>query len=289
MTFEQDVTIVSAFTSNGGGGNPAAVVTDAEGLSDAAMQAIATQTGLSETAFLSPSAKATYRLDFFTPTRRIAHCGHATVAAFGLLEASGVLPPGAYSKETIDGLRNIRLDRGYAGMQQLPPRYYAIEAGAVHDALGLSERDIDPRFAPIIVNTGNGFGLVGLRDEVVLAGLRPNLSAVDILSERHDLVGFYPFVAGRDTTFDAVTRMFAPRYGINEEAATGMAAGPLACLLHRAGIVSDIARIGQGAFMPAPSPSALEVRLTIEGDTIVDVLAGGSTSVLGRRVVRYTV
>jgi PhzF family phenazine biosynthesis protein len=289
MIFEQDVVIVSAFTSNGGGGNPAAVVTDADALSDAAKQAIATQTGLSETAFLSRSTKATYRLDFFTPKRRIAHCGHATVAAFGLLEASGVLPPGQYTKETIDGLRNIRLDRSYAGMQQLPPRYEPISASAVRDALGVSELDIDPRFAPIVVNTGNGFGLVGLRDESVLAGLRPNLHALDTLSEQHDLVGFYPFVAGSNGSFDAVTRMFAPRYGINEEAATGMAAGPLACLLHRAGIVSDIARISQGALMPVPSPSSLEVRLTISGDAIVDVLAGGSTSVMGRRVVRYTV
>ena len=90
----QDITIVSAFTHNGGEGNPAAVVLDADALSEASMQAIAAQAGYSETAFVSRSQVATYRLDFFTPRRRIAHCGHATVAAFGLLEATGVLGPG---------------------------------------------------------------------------------------------------------------------------------------------------------------------------------------------------
>ena len=43
---------------------------------------IAQKVGLSETAFFSKSTVTDFKLDFFTPTRQIAHCGHATIAAF---------------------------------------------------------------------------------------------------------------------------------------------------------------------------------------------------------------
>ncbi|NVK17125.1 MAG: PhzF family phenazine biosynthesis protein [Methylocystaceae bacterium] len=52
------------------------------------------------------------------------------------------------------------------------------------------------------------------------------------VSETYDLIGYYVFVMTEDKTgIDAAARMFAPRYGITEEAVTGMAAGPLACVI----------------------------------------------------------
>lgn len=60
------IAIVDAFVKDGQGGNPAGVVCDAEGLSEAAMQAIATKVGVSETAFVSSSEIADFKLDFFT-------------------------------------------------------------------------------------------------------------------------------------------------------------------------------------------------------------------------------
>lgn len=74
------VEIVNAFVDAGTGGNPAGVVLDADGLSDGQKLAVARQVGLSETAFVSASEVASFKLDFFTPARRIAHCGHATIA-----------------------------------------------------------------------------------------------------------------------------------------------------------------------------------------------------------------
>ena len=271
---------MSAFTLNGAGGNKAAVVRNADGLSESQMQSIAAETGLSETAFLSRSSKATYKVDFFTPRRRIAHCGHATIAAFGLLETIGELAPGKYSKETVDGLRAIAIDHGYAGMQQLAPRFEEVDQTAVLGALGVSESDVDPHFAPVLVNTGNSFILVGLKSESGLAGLAPDFAVIEALSERYDLVGFYPFVLGPRPTFDASARMFAPRYGIAEESATGMAAGPLASLLFKAGAAGSQVRIGQGQFMAQPSPSAIEVRLNIRDGAIVDLQAGGSVLIV---------
>ena len=56
------VHIVNAFPDAPGGGNPAGVVLDADALTPAQKLSIARQVGLSETAFVSASQKATLRL-----------------------------------------------------------------------------------------------------------------------------------------------------------------------------------------------------------------------------------
>lgn len=76
------VRIVNAFVDGEQGGNPAGVVLQADALDARQKQAIAAQVGLSETAFVSSSQSAAFKLEFFTPTRQIAHCGRATVATF---------------------------------------------------------------------------------------------------------------------------------------------------------------------------------------------------------------
>ncbi len=76
---------VLSFIDGDTGGNPAGVVVDADALTGTQKLAVAQAMGLSETAFVSRSASATFKLEFFTPTRQIAHCGHATVATFSLL------------------------------------------------------------------------------------------------------------------------------------------------------------------------------------------------------------
>ena len=96
---EVEVQIVKAFVDGDKGGNPAGVVIDANGLSSSQKLGIAAKVGLSETAFISTSQTATLKLDFFTPTRQIAHCGHATIATFSLLRQLGLLAEGRHSKE----------------------------------------------------------------------------------------------------------------------------------------------------------------------------------------------
>ena len=95
---------VNAFVDNQAapdtGGNPAGVVLGADGLDANKRQALAARLGLSETVFVGASATASRRLEFFTPTQQIAHCGHATIAAFWLMQHLGQLPNGVHSKET---------------------------------------------------------------------------------------------------------------------------------------------------------------------------------------------
>lgn len=275
--------LVAAFPEGDTGGNPAGVVLDADTLHTAQRQAIAARIGVSETAFVSRSATATARLEFFTPNRQIAHCGHATVAAFGLLHAHGHLGDGLHRKETIDGEREVRIDRGEIAMSQRAPRFIAIDAdtqAATLAALGLRE-DALAGLPPQVVDTGNRFLHLGLRDRAALAALAHDADAVHRLSDRLDLIGVY--IHTRDAARPerhAAARMFAPRYAIAEEAATGMAAGGLGALLHAHGLRVPELRFEQGHLMPEPSPSLLRVRVEGDGDAIAKVWAGGHVRVV---------
>lgn len=279
-----NVPVVNAFVDRNVGGNPAGVVLDAQKYTREQKQRIAAGAGLSETAFVSPSSIADYKLEFFTPTRQIAHCGHATIAAFSYMKQLGMLNRDRTSKETIDGRREILMEGEYAFMEQLAPRYTDLSQAACLRAvasLGLKASDILEGPQPRIVNTGNSFLVIALRNQEIVKSIVPTSAEVSSLSETYDLIGFYIFSPqtmkeGRD----AGARMFAPRYGIEEESATGMAAGPLACYLHdKMNIKKSRFTLEQGYLMPQPSPSVISVRLRKENGVISSLMAGGMATV----------
>lgn len=284
--------IVNGFVAGEVGGNPAGVVLDADNLNETDMLKIATKIGLSETAFVSSSESEGFKLDFYTPNRRIAHCGHATIATFSHLATLGLVSEGETSKETVDGPRKILIKDGAAYMEQLAPKYRSSGAWEkdgvtledVLHSLGISKEDLDDSSSPILVNTGNSFIVIGVKNGTVLQNLKPNFEQINDISEKLDLVGYYVFtVESEATDKDATTRMFAPRYAIEEEAATGMAAGPLACVLYdQLGIQKDTFVIEQGHFMEPVSPSLITVDLDIEAGLIKGLMAGGYGKVMKR-------
>lgn len=275
--------VLSAFTDGNEGGNPAAVVLDAEGLTEAQMQAVATEAALSETAFISASSKGGFKLDFFTPKMRIADCGHATVAAFALMHSSGRLGAGETTKEIADGLRRVTVaPDGSIFMEQRKPRYVAAadwsgaDLDAVLSAFGLRPAQLDPRLDPVLADAGGAFVMIALESERDLAALRPDQAELTRISEALDLIGFYAFVLDPGPGRAATARMFAPRYGIPEESATGMAAGALGGVLHDfAGRRGPTFLIEQGRHMSPPSPSLLEVHVSLANDRVASITTGG--------------
>src|SRR5687767_5218190 len=115
--------IVNAFGIHGSGGNPAGVILNADDLSREDKQDIAAKAGLSEIAFVSRSNSADFKLDFFTPSRQIAHCGHATIATFTYMKQLNLLRGDRSSKETVDGNRDIYFENNHAYMEQTSPTY----------------------------------------------------------------------------------------------------------------------------------------------------------------------
>ncbi len=273
------VQILNAFAENGKGGNPAGVVLNADELTVENKLEISRKVDLSETAFVSSSKTEDFKLDFFTPNKQIAHCGHATVATFSYLKQIGALKNASSSKETIDGKRSIEMIGDLAFMEQLSPKYIDVshKEKAILTSLGLKKEDLMPN-APIqLVNTGNSFILVPVKNKEVLKNIIPDFNLISEISETFDLIGYYVFSTDTDhTEYDATSRMFGPRYGILEEAGTGMAAGPLAGYLYDTlKIKKKSFRIQQGKYMTVPSPSLIIVNLHIEKGEIQQIMAGG--------------
>ncbi len=277
-----DVQIINGFVDGGQGGNPAGVVLEAGRFTREQKQRIAARVGLSETAFVSESQVADFKLEFFTPTRQIAHCGHATIATFSYLAQSGRIRGPHSSKETIDGIRAIEIVEGRAFMQQLAPRYIdpldeGVTDGEILASLGLAPGDLLAGRRPVVVYTGNRFLIAPLVDEAAVLRCEPRHGQISAISERLGLIGYYVFsretrIAGRD----AGARMFAPFYGIPEESATGMAAGPLGCYLYDVlGLRKARMVIEQGRLMQPASPSELIVDLALENGAITGLMAGG--------------
>ncbi len=81
--------ILNVFTVAGDrlSGNPLCVFEDAQGLTDAQMQALARQFNLSETTFIVPSHQATAHVRIFTPAFEMPFAGHPTLGTAHVVRA----------------------------------------------------------------------------------------------------------------------------------------------------------------------------------------------------------
>lgn len=243
--------VVSAFTANGKGGNKAGVVLEADDLSDAQMLTIAKELAFSETAFVSKSKDATYKVRFFTTTEEVDLCGHATIATWSLLFQKGPIDHGMYTQETLAGKLGIDVSNdGSVFMEQTEPQFFdQISYEEIAPVLNVSKADFEDSLQPQIVSTGLKDILVPVRSKGVLMSLHPNFSAMTELSKKYDVTGLHLFALGEDCT--AVARNFAPLVGINEESATGTSNGALLCYLKEKDNLAEreIYRIEQGESM----------------------------------------
>lgn len=290
MHADFELLTVQAFSHAGRGGNAAGVVLAADALSHDDKQRIAAAAGFSETAFVLRSNRASVRLEFFTPNRQIADCGHATVAAFSELRARGLIADGDASKEILDGIRAIRVAPDAIYMQQAAP-VFSPPLGASDSADWLAALQPDSRIRPAaalqIGSTGGRFLLLPLADVAGLRALQPDMNRVEQLSNQHDVIGVYAFVSRaadpavttvtRDPRVAALSRMFAPRFGIPEESATGIAAGALGLWLLREELVPvEGCWLAQGDVMNPASPSRLHVIPAAEAPLHLPPWVGGS-------------
>ena len=273
-----EVKVIQSFSIDGTGGNPAGVVLNAGHLTTQQKQSIASKAKLSEVAFLSESSVADYKVEFFTPVKQIPHCGHATIAAFSFLKTSGLISNNTSSKETIDGTRQILFEGDHAYMQQTPAKFSTVLIkDRILQSLGVEESFLDENLPIVIGNTGNSFLLVPFRRESDLNYIKPSLAKIQEISQELACIGYYVFSQTSVDGFDAQARMFAPAFGIDEESATGMAAGPLGSLLYNYGTNRKTTYIiGQGKYMTPPSPSRITVNIDPSSGNI---MAGGNAYV----------
>lgn len=284
---EQTITIeiLHAFAATSEGGNPAAVVADATGLTEMEMQEIARKMGMSETVFVLPSLHADFRLRFFTPIGEVPLCGHATIAAWNQLLRNGQIQPGGYRQELLAGTLKIQVNpQGEVMMDQMLPAYgerFTAEIIAPH--LGLFPEQILATGLPCrIVSTGMKDVMIPLPDPNLLDGLSPDPDRIAAFCETVDADGFHVFALTPDLPgIDARCRNFAPRVGIPEESATGSACGALGAYLFRHYRQQSCYTFRQGEAMG--QDSKLMVKIEADRDTITRISLQGSATHAGQQ------
>jgi PhzF family phenazine biosynthesis protein len=233
----EDIKLVKAFSNNPDFGNPAGVVIDASSLSDEQMQAIAKKLNFSESAFVLPSKVADYRVRFFTVNQEVDYCGHATLATyselFGLPENSGKT---SLTQETLAGIFTIeKTADGKIMMTQKDPVFGGVieDRSAICGLLGTSTDSLDSSL-PIQIIQNNVYELViPCKSAEILESVKPNLSALVEFVKDKPYHGVYCFALSTDGEHDLLARSFAPSVGVDEDPATGVAAGPLACYVDK--------------------------------------------------------
>ena len=262
---------VDAFTQSAYGGNPCAVVFDADELSPAAMLVIAREMNLSETAFVMRSDQADFRARYFTPAEEIPLAGHPTIATLFALIHTGRLPlfqsEFSIRLQLQAGVIEVAINATNPGlplitMSQLKPRfmreYTAVE---VLPAFGLEPEDALPGVPIVTVSTGTPQLMIPLRDLDALRRARPRVAAYSALREQGDFFSPHLFVLPGLTARGAT---FARHFGVPpdspEDPVTGSATGGMAAYLWRYGLI-DTPRFTaeQGHWMGRPGEVFVEV------------------------------
>lgn len=233
---------VDVFSPANFGGNPVAVVLDAEDLGAEDMQRIARWTNLSETTFVLPPTQpgASYRVRIFTPRQELPFAGHPSLGtAHAVLESAFASPvDGQLLQECGAGLLPVRIeDEG--DVRRLFVRAPDAQFGAIEDrmaqalgeALG-APTSIDP--PPRAVRVGPTWIVARMADGATVRALAPDMEALVRLSAEHGAVGVSVFGSEPGDAEFAV-RSFAPIDSIPEDPVCGSGNAAIGAFLHDAG------------------------------------------------------
>jgi PhzF family phenazine biosynthesis protein len=201
---------IDAFTNQRFAGNPAAVMPLERFPSDDAMQAIAAENNLAETAFVVPE-NGDYRIRWFTPTVEVPLCGHATLASAAVVMEK--LEPKRNSVVFHSASGPLKVDRaeGSRYVMDFPARYSEEVSEPPDFARILGVQPVQ-----VFANTFNY--MVVLNEAKTVRELSPDLSAVAQLGRDGVIV-----TATGDEGYDIISRYFAPAKGVDEDPVTGSA------------------------------------------------------------------
>ena len=280
-------TQLDVFADRPGAGNPLAVVLDAEGLDDDAMQAIARWTRLPETTFVFPPTTpgTSYRIRIFSPRREVPFAGHPSVGtAQAVLEAGLAAPSdGVLVQDGIAGRLPLRVEGKGAARTiavRTPTARVMEIAGTDDPRLSTALHDLPPgALPPALMDGGRRWWLAELADEAALRAARPDWPAIAALAAHTDSMGLCVFARCHGQPYDLAVRAFVGAPAQFEDAASGAANATLAAWLADRGdlpgrdgryVVSQGREVGHDA------------RLHLQVDADGEVWSGGQV----RTVVR---
>jgi trans-2,3-dihydro-3-hydroxyanthranilate isomerase len=299
---------LDVFTQTPLTGNPLAIFTDARGLDDGEMQALAREMNLSETTFILPRDPATEaqegkKVRIFTVAEELAFAGHPTLGTALQLYASRSAPVSEQSDQiTLDlkaGKIPVRFTANsekagrdpvdgqvFGEMRQRDSEFgVTFSREDVARLVGIAADEIPSEWPIQIVSTGLPFAIVGIRNPETLANLNfPHAQPAEFLKNT-DAKFFYFLCPQRreKNRLEAGARMFF--YG-GEDPATGSAAGCAASWMVQHGIANSDEQVLIRQGVEIRRPSEMYVRATRDRQRITNVRVGGYAVEVLRGTVR---
>lgn len=271
-----DYLVYDVFTDRAFGGNPLAIIPDAQDLAEKDLQRIAREFNFSETTFVfPPNQDGDAHVRIFTPTMEIPFAGHPTIGTalalhhLGRVGSDMVLELGVGPiPVTITGARARFVTK--VPLQTWPGPSVDVVAASIGQDVSCIRTD---RHAPVIASLGLPFALAELTDDKALASVQTNTEAFRAFDSKWPTETHYDLLVYiRDGT-GISARMFAPLDGIPEDPATGSAAAALVAYLGQLDERSATFRITQGVDMGRPS--RIDAEVTVKDGTPIAVAVSG--------------
>jgi trans-2,3-dihydro-3-hydroxyanthranilate isomerase len=297
---------LDVFTQTPLTGNPLAIFTDARGLSDDEMQALAREMNLSETTFILPrdpavEAQEGKKVRIFTVAEELPFAGHPTLGTSLHLYARAA-PVSEQLTEIALDLKAGKIPVRFTGnsksagrkradgqvfgeMRQRDPEFgVTFSCEEVARVIGIGADEIPSEWPIQIVSTGLPFAIVGIRNQETLTNLNfSHAQAAEFLKNTEAKFFYFLCPQRKEDRLEVKARMFF--YG-GEDPATGSAAGCAASWMVQHGIANSDEQvlIRQGVEMRRPSD--IHVRATRDGQRVTNVRVGGYAVEVLRGTVR---
>jgi len=286
--------LVDTFTRERFCGNPAAVVLDAERLSDDEMRRLARELHGTEVAFVLAAEAPDHDIEirFFSPRREVTFIGHAALAAHYVRAVAGDVPEGKVRQKSGNAIIEVEVTGTAPDLRvtlhQSPASFGPVvppeRRAPVLDALGISSASLHPSCPMQVMSKWNSRLLIGLKSPDALESLQPDMRALMQLPPRVGADGFFVFALHPDTTpLTTESRMFCPVIGVPEDPVSGNAHAMLGVYLVHHGLLASNGQparlIGrQGRLVERPGQVEVLVEASGKRATAVQV-AGDATIV----------
>jgi PhzF family phenazine biosynthesis protein len=265
----------TAFSSSPAGGNPAGVVLDAAGVSDADMSRTAADVGYSETAFVWPEPDGGFRIRYFSPRIEVPFCGHATIAtavAYAQRHGTGRLRLRT-NAGPVDVSTALAADQSVvATLVSVPPQGAPIDGTDLDRllaALRWPASDLDPALPPRVAYAGAWHPVIAAASRERLADLHYDMTA---LGDLMDARGWATVnLVWRESPAVYHARNPFPPGGVVEDPATGAAAAAFGGYLRELGLVELPATLTVYQGHDMGRPAAITVSVPAEPGTGIAV------------------
>ncbi|HET7228902.1 MAG TPA: PhzF family phenazine biosynthesis protein [Longimicrobium sp.] len=285
--------IADVFTEQAFGGNQLAVLPDARGLSDTAMQTLAREFNFSESTFVLPpdDPAHAFRVRIFTPGYEMPFAGHPTVGTAAALAHLGLIPrTGRVVFEEVVGPVAVDVDvsdtRAFARLNLDARVQYPAGPPSARSAaavLSLPEGAVREAW---FASVGVPFTFIHLADREAV-----DAAVLEMAAWRTDFAAsagpsLFLFAGDLAAGSHLYARMFAPDMGIPEDPATGAASVTLA------GSLADRLPEAEGTFtwhidqgVKMGRPSRIEAGAAKKDGQTVRVMAGGSSVIVAEGTI----